>query len=151
MREGTIFTIFRKRAAAVLLGAAAIGPAVTSPAARAACNPDQARSSISYAKTVEPLLQKYCTPCHLTPEAPEALMFESGVSYFYMVGIPSKESDLLRVAPGEPDRSYLIHKIRGTHLEVGGLGERMPFGAPPVTDDEVGLIAAWIKDCSPNN
>jgi hypothetical protein len=36
-----------------------------------------------------------------------------------------------RVEPEAQDSSYVMHKLRGTQLEVGGQGERMPKGQPP--------------------
>ncbi len=53
--------------------------------------------------------------------------------------------------PGNPEKSYLLHKLRGTHLEAGGKGERMPWGIEPLREDQIALIATWIKDCTPRN
>lgn len=54
---------------------------------------------------------------------------------------------LLRVDPGvaggvgQPGYSYLLYKILG---DGPMLGERMPRGAPPLSDDEVALVSDWI-------
>lgn len=48
------------------------------------------------------------------------------------------------ITPGDPDESYLFHKISGTHRDVGGSGFRMPIG-PALTGDEIDLVEEWIK------
>ncbi len=78
-------------------------------------------------------------------------MMAAGLTYLSLVGAQSTGSKLLRIEPGDPERSYLIHKLRGTHLAVGGEGERMPIGFEPLPEGEIRLFADWIKDCSPNN
>ncbi len=78
-------------------------------------------------------------------------MMAAGLTYLSLVGAPSTESKFLRIEPGDPERSYLIHKLRGTHLAVGGEGERMPIGFEPLAEREIAVFADWIKDCSPNN
>ena len=45
------------------------------------------------------------------------------------------------VVPGNPNDSYLIHKLEG---RAGIVGERMPKGGPFLTTDEVGTITDWI-------
>lgn len=75
----------------------------------------------------------------------------AGITYSFLVNVPSTESRLMRIEPGIPERSYVLHKLRGTHLAVGGEGERMPIGFESLPEHEIRLIADWIKDCSPNN
>ncbi len=50
-----------------------------------------------------------------------------------------------RVTPGQPDNSYLVHKVQNTHLDVGGSGFQMPIGRSPLTQTEIDLIRAWIS------
>jgi hypothetical protein len=52
---------------------------------------------------------------------------------------------LLRVSPGKPADSYLYRKITGTHAQVGGSGERMPFGESSLTAEEVDRVRRWIE------
>ena len=50
---------------------------------------------------------------------------------------------ILRVAPGAPDDSYLVHKIEGTAAQ----GQQMPpNGAAPLSQAEIGAIRQWITD-----
>jgi hypothetical protein len=52
----------------------------------------------------------------------------------------------VRVAPYDPDASYLIHKLRGTHLGgcVNGAGDQMPQFAPPLQESDIATIEQWI-------
>ena len=47
-----------------------------------------------------------------------------------------------RVAPGDPDGSYLIHKLEGTQEE----GDQMPQGGPFLDATTIGVIRRWIED-----
>lgn len=59
------------------------------------------------------------------------------------VNQPSLEKPgMMRVKPGEPENSYLVKKITGASDIVG---QRMPFGRDPLTDDQVATIVGWIK------
>ena len=37
-------------------------------------------------------------------------------------------------------------KLEGTHIEHGGNGAKMPFGAQPLTKEEIAKIRHWIAD-----
>lgn len=60
-------------------------------------------------------------------------------------GVASIESPLLRVHPGKPEESYMMHKLDGSHLEAGGQGERMPFGQPQLDEVVRDKVRAWIR------
>jgi hypothetical protein len=49
---------------------------------------------------------------------------------------------ILRVAPGDPDNSYLIQKLEGT----ASVGVQMPEGGPPLPQDRIDVIRQWISD-----
>lgn len=84
-----------------------------------------------------------CTVCHIGAAAPQGLRLDSSDSYNLLVGIPSTEvPSILRVAPGDPDDSYLIQKLEG-HAAVGA---RMPFGGPYLPDATIAVIAQWITN-----
>jgi hypothetical protein len=84
-----------------------------------------------------------CTACHAGAAAPLGLRLEAGVSYAMLVNAPSVEvPGLLRVSPGDPDGSYLIHKLEGS----AAVGERMPLNAPPLPDATIQVIRQWITD-----
>ncbi|HKY91500.1 MAG TPA: hypothetical protein VJM11_10695 [Nevskiaceae bacterium] len=84
-----------------------------------------------------------CTRCHAGASAPEGMSLEDGRAYAALVGVHSNEvPSLFRVAPGDPDNSYLVHKISGTQA----VGERMPLDLPPLPDTTIAVIRQWITD-----
>jgi hypothetical protein len=77
------------------------------------------------------------------------LNLEYDAAYDSLVGVPATQVDMLLVAPGSPEDSYLWHKLRGTHLEVGGSGEQMPLGAVPLDAEAMTRIETWIMIGAP--
>jgi hypothetical protein len=74
------------------------------------------------------------TGCHLGAGAPQGLRLDEANSYGMLVGIASSEEpSILRVAPGDPNNSYLIQKLEGST----SVGAQMPLNAPP---------RQWITD-----
>jgi hypothetical protein len=87
-----------------------------------------------------------CTVCHAGAAAPLGLRLDEAVSYAMLVGVPSvQQPALLRVAPGDPDASYLVQKIEGR----AAVGERMPLGGPPLTQQSIDLVRQWISQGAP--
>ncbi|RJG03355.1 hypothetical protein D3878_18610 [Noviherbaspirillum sedimenti] len=107
--------------------------------------------AVSFKKNVLPVFQRNCLACHVTGEEQGGLGLMPKLAYKSLVGKPSLQSGLPRVAPREPERSYLLHKLRGTHLDQGGSGARMPLGLQPLGDEEMAQIVAWIAAGAPNN
>ena len=62
----------------------------------------------------------------------------------HIVNVPSTETDLHVIEPGSLSRSYMWHKLKGTHLEVGGSGDPMPIQGWPLADEEFDKIEEWI-------
>ena len=89
---------------------------------------------------VQPVFYASCSGCHAGPpgfgfDKPEQIV---GVS---SVQVPS----MFLVTAGDRANSYLYHKIDGTHLSVGGSGQRMPRGGyPALPQVDIDLIGAWI-------
>ena len=70
-------------------------------------------------------------------------------AYNSLVGVPSTQRPgVLRVAPGDPDNSYLMHKIEG---RPGITGLRMPRTPPYMTDGQIRIIRRWIDIGAPRN
>jgi hypothetical protein len=92
------------------------------------------------ANVFEPL----CAHCHSGANAPAGLRLDAANSYALLVGIPSIERpNLMRVAPGDPNNSYVVHKVEGGPNIVG---ERMPAGLPALPQADIDVIRQWISD-----
>lgn len=87
--------------------------------------------------------------CHDAATASNGLVLEAGRSYDLLVNRPALGAGLDRVEPGDPERSYLIHKLRGDPT-IAGL--RMPADGPPyLTPEQIQGIAGWIRAGAAND
>ena len=48
----------------------------------------------------------------------------------------------MRIRPGQPDSSYLVHKLEGTATN----GDRMPAGGPFLEQQAMDTVRAWIDN-----
>jgi hypothetical protein len=93
-----------------------------------------------------------CTNCHTSvgrnPSGGMNLL--TGVSYASLVGVASTgKPGAVRVIPGDPENSYIVHKLEGLSDIVG---VRMPRGnGPYLTDGQMLVIKRWIANGAPNN
>jgi mono/diheme cytochrome c family protein len=112
------------------------------------------KSELSFARDVQPLFDTNCVQCHLK-EAPQGgLNLEDGSSHAMLVGVRSSEGPLNRVTAGAPEKSYLMNKLEGTHLSVGGQGAGMPLVEGmyhPLSPKDIEVIRSWIADGAPLN
>lgn len=87
-----------------------------------------------------------CINCHTdvgrTPAG--GLVLLDGRAYQALVGQPSRvKAGAVFVVPGDPDASYLIHKLEGAADIVG---TRMPRGTGPyLTSGQMQIIRRWIE------
>jgi hypothetical protein len=89
-----------------------------------------------------------CSKCHIGGSAPEGLQLDAAHSYNLLVGVPSNEQpNLDRVKAGDPDDSYLVHKIEGL---AGISGGQMPLGETPLPEATINAIRQWIANGAPN-
>ncbi len=108
------------------------------------CTPVAADDEVRFGRDLVPVLRTQCATCHLTGDEAGNMKLYPGAAYASLVGVDSIESPLKRVQSGAPEQSYLMHKLDGTHLDVDGIGDRMPFGAPPLDDATRELFRRWI-------
>lgn len=100
-----------------------------------------------YASQIAPLLEANCAVCHMTGEEAGGMSLVGDAARGFLLDQPSQEAPAIkRVAPGDPDASYLVMKLEGTHIEHGGSGAQMPFGGAPLTQEQIALVRQWIKD-----
>ena len=99
---------------------------------------------------IQPVLESACL-CHFSPmpggdmTAPY-LNLNAGFAVGELVDVDSVQvPGMLRVAPGDPESSYLVHKLRGTHADVGGPADTDPMPPlAPLPDEDITRIEAWI-------
>jgi hypothetical protein len=106
---------------------------------------DSTASEVSFGADIVPLLKSRCVVCHLPGSEQGGLALHPKGGYANLVDVKSTQSGLVRVAPGKPDDSYLYRKLTGTHTQVGGAGERMPFGDASLTAEEIERVRRWIE------
>jgi hypothetical protein len=86
-----------------------------------------------------------CTQCHnAVGQLFNGLNLAPAVAYANLVGVASRgKPGAIRVIAGDPENSYLIHKLEG---RPGIAGLRMPFIGPPfLTDGQILVIKRWIE------
>lgn len=108
----------------------------------------------SYEKNVEPTFVRSCAAveCHSGDPADESgLDLSLGNGFGSIVGQPSLQSDLMLIEPGDPDASYLWHKLNDTHGDFDN-SDAPTDPMPPVGGlnvSELSTIEKWIVDGAP--
>ena len=110
-----------------------------------------AGEGISFSRQVIPVLRTRCAVCHMTGTEPGNMRLFPSAAYDSIVGAESVSTGRLLVSAGNPDESYLLHKIRGTHLDMGGEGSRMPQGQAPLSQEVITLIEMWVAQGAERN
>lgn len=93
-----------------------------------------------------------CISCHTnvgrTPAGNLTLLHD--VAYDQLVNVTAgQNANLKYVTPGNPDASYLLHKIEG---RTGITGLKMPRNGPPfMTDGQILILRRWIELGAPRN
>lgn len=88
-----------------------------------------------------------CSGCHTGPMGaglPAGMDLTSAAASFdNLVSIDSvQQPGLARVAPGDPDASYLVQKLEGT----AAVGARMPQGGPFLDAATMAVVRQWISE-----
>jgi hypothetical protein len=78
------------------------------------------------------------------------LRLDAGFSAASLINVPSfYGTGLIRLKPGDPDNSFLIHKLEGTQA----FGQRMPLNGingsgTYFQQTTIDVIRQWIQSCS---
>lgn len=120
---------------------AAAAAAIASPALA-----DQACID-AWTKDIQPIVNQYCVACHQNASPAGKLTLQKGKPPADLINVKSDESPLPFVTPGDPAKSYLMHKLKGTQNDVGGSGGQMPLGGK-LPDPQIAAIEAWITGCT---
>jgi hypothetical protein len=122
------------------------------PSADASPAPMPGRT-VSFASEVQPILTTSCTYslCHDRESPAATLNLEAGAAYGSLVGVNAMDSctSWKRVAPGQPDASYIVMKLAGSGACFANL--RMPKNEPALSAAQQQLIRDWIANGAPNN
>ncbi|MCA9433970.1 MAG: hypothetical protein KC940_25840, partial [Candidatus Omnitrophica bacterium] len=100
--------------------------------------PPAANRTVSFQKDIEPVLRQNCAKCHARGKAEGG--FRMDVRDLVLIG-----SNTGRVVQtGDSQNSYLTHLISGLDSSV-----RMPPSGELLSEEQVGLIRAWIDQGLP--
>jgi hypothetical protein len=112
------------------------------PVDTAATQPEETAAPWSMAADVQPIFDRRCADgCHV---GGVAVGLTADLAYAELVNVPSTQAPLFdRVEPGRSDLSYVIYKLRGTHRELGGMGDQMPREGE-IDAWEIERIVEWI-------
>jgi hypothetical protein len=104
---------------------------------------------VSFVGQVQPIFTANCVQgnCHDAISPKQGLNLEAGSAIADLVGVLAEECNdgRLRVAPGDPDNSYLLHKVLGVDMcsgvqmpQIGGPGD------DTLADPDLAALSAWI-------
>ncbi|MCX4247218.1 hypothetical protein [Paraliomyxa miuraensis] len=101
--------------------------------------------ALSFEMDVYPIIDANCS-CHVGGGPGMLQMPDAATAYGNLVDVPSANmaNDQDRIEPGDPDASFLWHKINDT--QGPGEGGPMPAMAPPLAQVDLDLIEQWILD-----
>ncbi|MCY0990344.1 hypothetical protein OV203_24605 [Nannocystis sp. ILAH1] len=126
-------------------------PTTTPTSEPATTGPNQ--PSLSHAVHIQPIWDANCVVgCHTPGGTSHAWFVLSDNAFASIVERPALElPQMMLVAPGDLDGSYLWHKVTGLHIEVGGSGVLMPPApADALSTGDLDTIAQWIlQGCPP--
>ncbi|MCC6420859.1 MAG: PSD1 domain-containing protein [Gemmataceae bacterium] len=91
------------------------------------------QKKVDYLRDVKPILSRNCYSCHGAKAKRGGLRLDSAA--FLLKGGASGAI----VEPGKAAQSALVHSIKG----IEGM-TRMPYKQPPLTGEQVRILAAWI-------
>jgi hypothetical protein len=144
-------------ATAIVVAAACVGatvahgqPATNDPAAitpfagaRAPAQPAPADTTApDPATVVAGIFRVSCGRCHGTDRPATALSLRAETFADAMIDVPSREIKELRlVDTSEPEKSYLLMKLRG---DAGIIGEVMPLGGKALEEWAIAAVEAWV-------
>jgi cytochrome c len=118
-----------------VLGAACGAAATATPAAPAGGGTG-ATTGVSFAKDIQPILQKNCTRCHAGGSAPSGQKLDS------YANLMKGGSNGATVVAGQPEQSPFYTLVKS------GV---MPQGGPKLSDSDIQKIFDWVKAGANNN
>lgn len=107
---------------------------------------------VGFDADIWPMLMAKCS-CHSNGGTPNEaangdFVFTMADAYDALVGAAAPVAGMSFIEPGDPSKSYLLFKLKGTQASVGGDGGQMPIGTP-LSDAEIMLWEDWISAGAP--
>lgn len=103
--------------------------------------------TVTLADDIQPILDASCVACHQDASPGEGLSLQKKSTFANTVNVASTQvPEMMRIVPGDAAASYLFRKLQGTHEEVGGAGDMMPYGGELLAE-ELAKVEAWINAC----
>ena len=117
---------------------------------------DDGGATVTLSGDVQPIFTVNClfSGCHAGSSPEEGMSLVAGQTFSNVVNVAARQlPSMNRVTPNQPDDSYLVHKVQGTHLDVGvgGSGSRMLLNLSPLSQSDIDLIRAWIQAGAQSN
>ena len=107
---------------------------------------------VSFQSDLLPVLKARCAVCHMTGKEPGGMALTPDSAWSDLVDQPSLGlPSMKRVTPAEPQSSYLLYKLWGTHRSAGGAGSRMPMHQPPLAGAVIDQFERWVMSGAPDN
>lgn len=107
-------------------------------------------ASVSFQTIQDQVFTPICAQCHAGASAPEGMQLTQGVAYSMIVNVASAEqATLKRIAPGDPDNSYLVQKIMGTAAVGAQMPDGCPITQPCLSAATIDLIRQWVSEGAP--
>jgi len=123
----------------------AFGNATTSAAVAVTVNNAAGPPTVTLAQIQSDIFTPHCASCHTGTggSLPGSMNLTSATaSRTALVNVTSvDEPTFKRVLPGNPDDSYIIHKLEGTQV----VGSRMPLGGPFLDQAQIDEVRSWIQ------
>jgi hypothetical protein len=124
----------------------AYGCGGSSPTAPSSGSGSGATLTATFSSIQTVILTPRCSGHHNGSQSPD---LRPASAYASLVNARSTEQpNLFLVAPGDPEASYLIHKLEG---RAGISGSRMPQGGPFLSSADIAVIRSWIQAGAANN
>ena len=101
--------------------------------------PPAAKKDVTYAKDIQPIIEKSCLKCHSGEKPKSKYKVETREGL-----IKGGESGDAAIIPGKSDKSPLVHYIADlvVDMEMPPTDKRDKY--PALTKDQIALIRAWI-------
>jgi hypothetical protein len=130
-------TKFSTIALAAVFGLAFAASAQDAAPAAGTLPPASTKTGVTYDTDIKPIFTASCMPCHDGTKKPRG-----GIALDTLAGVLKGGTDGTIITVGDSTKSSLVNAV----AHIGDPGSFMPKGknATKLTDDQIGLIRAWI-------